>query len=136
MLELLVLEPVIQYYGVATKTVYGIAAGLDTVAVHNDGDAWQVRRKHVGLVTASRGVKQYVLAVRNHERRVDDLREHSLPPRSLLAAVAAREYGDFAPLGSESSGEYLGYRRLAGSSGSDVADRNHLYAQRESANET
>ena len=65
MFELLILEAVVKYYGVATKTFYRIASGLYAVAIHDNGDSWKVRRKHVRLVAAGCCIKKHVLAVRD-----------------------------------------------------------------------
>ena len=62
-LELLVLEAVVENQRVAAETLDRIPPRLHAVAVDDNGDAREIRREHVRLVAAGRGVEKHVAPV-------------------------------------------------------------------------
>lgn len=136
MLEFLILKTVVENYRVATETLDGVAPGFNAVAVDDHGDARQIGREHVRLVAADGRIEKNALSVGYDERRIDNLREHALPPRRLFAAVTARENRHLSALGGERPCEEFGDRSLARSAGGHVADRNHLNSERIAAQKT
>ena len=62
-LELLVLETVVEDERVAAEALDRIAPRLHAVAIDDNGDAGEIRREHVRLVAAGRGVEKDMPAV-------------------------------------------------------------------------
>ena len=131
-----ILKSVVQQQRVAAKFLDRVTPALHAVLVHQHDHVLEIGREHVRLVAGGFRIEQQRFAIRHDARRRACHREKAvllmkpLRERRRLRAIAAREDRHGAALVLQFAREFFHDRRLARAADGQVADRDHLHAER------